>query len=168
MSLLIHALDTCLWHISPQVYPCRLDWYAGPRINIKTVFPRYGITMLKIRLSQDRLIFNMGIPILVRWHLHIDTAPRSPWVHIVIDIYHIVKQITKIKQMPISPASGNHQSYFKANEYNMILMLLITGLHVNHRISLVTDATGKRKLWFTSHGLSWDITCYWSHGKKEM
>ena len=31
--------------------------------------------MLKIRRSQDRLIFNMGIPILVRQHLYIETAP---------------------------------------------------------------------------------------------
>ena len=32
-------------------------------------FPGMGITMLKIRRSRDRLIFGMGIPILVRWHL---------------------------------------------------------------------------------------------------
>ena len=47
----------------------------GPRLNIKTVFPRYGIPMLKIRRSRDRLIFNMGIPILVRRHLYIKTVP---------------------------------------------------------------------------------------------
>ena len=34
-----------------------------------------GISMLKIRRSRDRLIFNMGIPILMRWHLYIETAP---------------------------------------------------------------------------------------------
>ena len=32
--------------------------------------------MLKIRRSRDRLIFNMGIPILVRRHLNIETVPR--------------------------------------------------------------------------------------------
>ena len=31
--------------------------------------------MLKIRWSRDHLIFNMGVPILVRWHLYIETAP---------------------------------------------------------------------------------------------
>ena len=36
-----------------------------------------GIPMLKTRQSQDRLIFNIGIPILVRWHLYIDTTPWS-------------------------------------------------------------------------------------------
>ena len=34
--------------------------------------------MLKIRWSQDCLIFNMGIFILVRRHLYIEMAPRSP------------------------------------------------------------------------------------------
>ena len=47
----------------------------GPCLNIKTVLPRYEIPMLKMRRSWDRLIFNMGIPILVRKHLYIETAP---------------------------------------------------------------------------------------------
>ena len=47
------------------------------RVNIKTVFPRYGIPMIKIRQSRDRLIFSMGIPILVRQHFYIETAPWS-------------------------------------------------------------------------------------------
>ena len=34
--------------------------------------------MLKIRRSRDRLIFNMGISILVRRHLYIEAAP---WIH---------------------------------------------------------------------------------------
>ena len=36
--------------------------------------------MLKIRRSRDRLIFNMVIPILVRWHLYIETVPRFLYV----------------------------------------------------------------------------------------
>ena len=36
-------------------------------------FPGMGIPMLTIRRSWDRLIFNMGIPILVRQHLYIET-----------------------------------------------------------------------------------------------
>ena len=42
----------------------------------KNVFPDTGIPMLKIRRSWDRLIFNMGIPILVRRRLHVEWAPR--------------------------------------------------------------------------------------------
>ena len=49
----------------------------GPRRNIKTVFPGMEIPMLKIRRSRDRLIFNMGIPILVRQHLYIEAAPGT-------------------------------------------------------------------------------------------
>ena len=48
---------------------------------------RYGIPMLKIRRSWYRLIFNMGIPILVRGHLHIETAPRSWWKKIIQMLY---------------------------------------------------------------------------------
>ena len=60
-----------------------LHWYngmsvlnkgPGPRLKIKTVFPGMGIPMLKIRRSRD-IIFNMGIPILVRQHLYIETVP---------------------------------------------------------------------------------------------
>ena len=51
------------------------------RFNIKTVFLGMGIPMLKIRRSQDHLIFNMGMPILVRQHLYIEMAPRTQWNH---------------------------------------------------------------------------------------
>ena len=52
---------------------------ASPRLS----FPGMGIPMLKIRQSRDRLIFNMGIPILVSWHLDIEMAPSSPVRYIV-------------------------------------------------------------------------------------
>ena len=58
------------------------DQQLGPRLNIKTVFRRYGIPMLKIRGSQDCLLFNMGITKLVR-HLYIEIAPRS-WLFLKI------------------------------------------------------------------------------------
>ena len=35
--------------------------------------------MLKIRQSRDCLIFNMGIPILARRHLYIETVPEGPF-----------------------------------------------------------------------------------------
>ena len=56
---------------------CLLLQSPGPCLNVKTIFPGMGIPMLKIRWLWDHLIFNMGIPILVRWHLFIETAPRS-------------------------------------------------------------------------------------------
>ena len=45
---------------------------SGPRLNIKTVFPTYGNSHIK----DNRLIFNVGIPILVR-HLYTESAPWS-------------------------------------------------------------------------------------------
>ena len=47
----------------------------GPLHNIKMVFPGMGISMIKIRWSRDRLI--MGILILARRHLYIETAPNT-------------------------------------------------------------------------------------------
>ena len=41
-----------------------------------------GIYIIKMRLSWDSLIFIMVIPILVRWHLYIETGPREPATHI--------------------------------------------------------------------------------------
>ena len=58
--------------------PCAVEWYPGPRLNIKTIFSGMGIPMLKIRRSVDRLIFNIGMPILVRQHLYIEMPPSSP------------------------------------------------------------------------------------------
>ena len=46
----------------------------GPCFNIKTVFSGMGIPVLMIRRSLDHLIFNMGIPILLRRHLYIETT----------------------------------------------------------------------------------------------
>ena len=60
----------------------------GPCLNIKNAFPMYGIPMLKIRQSwdPDRLIFDMEIPIPVRWHLYIEMPPRSLYSLLVIDL----------------------------------------------------------------------------------
>ena len=57
---------------------CNIACKPGPRLNRKSVFSRYGIPMLKTRRSRDRLIFNMGISILVRRHLYIETVPCTP------------------------------------------------------------------------------------------
>ena len=50
---------------------------AGPRLNIKIVFPGMGIHMLKIRRPVGRLIFNMGIAIPSKTVFLIETAPWS-------------------------------------------------------------------------------------------
>ena len=49
----------------------------GPRPNIRTIFPGMGISIIKIRRSWDRLIFIMGIPMLVKRHLYTETVPRA-------------------------------------------------------------------------------------------
>ena len=66
----------CMVFVNGRKYPSAARcWRPGSRLNIKTIFPRYGIPMSKIRRSRDRLIFNMGIPILIRHHLYNEMAP---------------------------------------------------------------------------------------------
>ena len=60
----------------PEIY--HHTWRYGPCLNIKTIFPRYGDSMLEIRQLRGCLIFNMGIPILVRQHLYIEIGPWGP------------------------------------------------------------------------------------------
>ena len=73
----------------------RSSWYIsylpfqnqqGPVSIWRPSFPGMGISMLKIRWLWDHLIFTIGIPIQVRWHLYIKMGPwpqfyqtRSAW-----------------------------------------------------------------------------------------
>ena len=51
---------------------------SGPRLSIYILsFRGMGIPMLKIRRSQECLIFKMGSSILVRLHLYIQMGPRG-------------------------------------------------------------------------------------------
>ena len=49
----------------------------GPISIKRPSFLGMGIPMFKMRQLWDRLMFKMGIHILVRWHLYIETVPRS-------------------------------------------------------------------------------------------
>ena len=81
--------------------------YPGPRHNLKTVFSGVGISMLKIRQSRDSLIFNMGIPILVRRHLYIGTA----LIYVTL-VFLIYDGGTKWRRFPYhwTFAWGTHQA----------------------------------------------------------
>ena len=53
------------------------DKGPGPCLNMKTVFPGVGITVLNVRRSRYHLIFTMEISVLIGWHLGIETVPWS-------------------------------------------------------------------------------------------
>ena len=63
------------------IWGAQTNWFtgqsSGPHLNIKMVFPGIWISILKIRQSWNRLIFIMGIPILLRWYLYIEMGPWS-------------------------------------------------------------------------------------------
>ena len=52
----------------------------GVHLNIDTIFPGVGISIMKIRQSWDHLIFIMGTSLLLRRHLYIKTAPWWPFM----------------------------------------------------------------------------------------
>ena len=92
--------STSLCHYDGCRYPGM--WKVpGSHLNIKTVFPGMGIPMLKIRRSWYRLIFNMGIPILVRRHLDIEMPPghqEPPYYWHVCD-YDVIRVILPVKPL---------------------------------------------------------------------
>ena len=75
------------------------DKTLGPVSISRPSFPGMGIPMLKIRRSWDCLIFNMGIPILARRHLYIETAPWSQLISLrpLVPLFSV---------WPMRPASG--------------------------------------------------------------
>ena len=71
-----------LWrHRNALTYIC--SGTPGNRLNTKTVFPGMVIPIIKIRRSSDRLIFILGINILVRRRPYIETAPGRLWFRLI-------------------------------------------------------------------------------------
>ena len=64
--VIILSLHHTQWDLKRRPVSC---------LNIMTIFPRMGISILKMRWSSDRLIFMMGIFIPVRHHLYIELNP---------------------------------------------------------------------------------------------
>ena len=82
MFIITFCMQETLEHVSLHLqhdnanYGRIASWagdHAGSRQ--RPSFPGMGIPMLKMRRSRDGLIFNMGIPILVRRHIHMKTVP---------------------------------------------------------------------------------------------
>ena len=68
-----------LWVSSWGCGFCRsFQGYSWAPSQYKTVFLVMGILIIKMRRSSDRLIFIMGIPILVRRLFYIETVPLIP------------------------------------------------------------------------------------------
>ena len=83
MNELILAKTRCV-----SVYPFSQGIF-GLRFNIKTVYFKYGVCIIKIRRSWDRIIFIIGIHILLRRHRYI----KTPGLDIYQRCYHLLKVI---------------------------------------------------------------------------
>ena len=72
--------------------------------NIKTVFLRYEIPMLKITWSQGRLIYNMGIHLLVIRNLYIEPTPlpfQIKTVYLFVDWTFRTKTLFSLSIWPV-------------------------------------------------------------------
>ena len=52
-------------------------WHQGPDSILRWHLTSIANPIVEIRRSYDRLISTMGFPILVRWHLYIETGPSQ-------------------------------------------------------------------------------------------
>ena len=73
----------------------RHDFKCQDLFNIKTLSTGMGISIIKTRQMWDRLIFRMGIPILLRLHLYIETTPSD------------LNNITKLSETNFKPKNHN-------------------------------------------------------------
>ena len=61
------------WRLNVNIQGAESIW----RCHLTSI----GNPIVQIRRSYDRLISTMGFPILIRWHLYIESGPRSCWCH---------------------------------------------------------------------------------------
>ena len=85
------------WQVGGGVCVCA--GVSGPCLIIMMVFPGMGIPMLKIRRSWDHLIFNMGIPMLIRQHLYIETTPDWLLVRSCVYVQCLQALLTEIHKV---------------------------------------------------------------------
>ena len=88
-----------------------------------------GIPMLKIRRSRDRLIFNMGIPTLVRRHLYIETAPWFQWVT-SSKPFHLDINVMICMYKCVARIESNH--VYQASKEFIFLCLFFTSRPMQH------------------------------------
>ena len=134
--------------------------------------PGIGIPIIRIRRSLDRLIFIMGITVLVRHQLYIETPPERIWVNqldksynhqhnaIKANIYfmgYTTIYILQHKRTSKSTTHGNGRSWMwrSASVYRGILTIHscpITCIHVNYR-----DLFPDSRVYSTRAGKIWNI-----------
>ena len=77
------------YHLAQKGYTGPVQRPSGPQFSIRWHLTSIGNPIVEIRGSYDRHISTMEFPILVRWHLYIESRPRtgplSCAVHSMID-----------------------------------------------------------------------------------
>ena len=122
---------------------------SGPCPNIKTVFARYGIPMLKIRRSGDSLIFNMGIPVLVRWHFYIETPLDIPREQHILLLWNICLAQRNAYSFPWTLTLGRfyissipHGSKFSRSKLYIVIKCSCPERCNINQLNIVTSSNG--------------------------
>ena len=144
--------------------------HLGPVSILRSTFLCMGIPMLKIRRSRDLLIFNMVIPLPVRWYLYIQTAP---WIAFNmagaleamltshLSNYIMIRKLETLNmRLQDFAISYNKMSYYYLpidQMWNQLIYFLLHSLDVR----LNSKPRGLTK--FQMHGLLTDINLnnYW-------
>ena len=86
-SILVHAMALCSTGDMPLPKQMLVKIYdtiwhhLGPDSIKRWHLTSIGNPIVETRRSYDRLISTMGFPILVRWHLYIESGPRPQWIY---------------------------------------------------------------------------------------
>ena len=82
------------------LYTKRLRTWRLIHFN-KCHFTSIGNPIVEIRRSYDRLISTMGFPILVRWHLYIESGPWWCWIAFTRKCNHsVISHRLRLQQPP--------------------------------------------------------------------
>ena len=127
----LSRIPSKVWRIPPKKYIA-----AGNVIFIAT-----GISITKIRLSWDHLMFMMGILILARWCLHTETAP------------YLIQ--TKDRHM--------HNQQMKRGKddiiYNVDGLVQDCSISIANAMEILQSCTKSSTLW-------WNLFTTWSYSSK--
>ena len=123
----------CVWHVSRVPFWRQAGCTWGSGHDMKTDFPGIVILIIKIRCSWDRLIFIVRTPTLVKWHLHIETAPwlleQLPYSYLhsagFFKLYFLIEYLAFIFYMCQRCFVGMRPVQYKCDPKTLLLIYIV-------------------------------------------
>ena len=135
---------------------CDVIIILGPGSLKRCHLTSIGNPIVEIRRSYDRLISTMGFPILVRWHLYIESGPwcqRCPWHRILKISYDTLDRVHWILTDDANwQKKALHVGYIGEGHFCHLW-------HLSLQFAWRVDCFSKTEMTF------WRNFCYWRHRK---